>query len=220
MPDVAVQSLGIIFSPPMVRAIIEGKKTQTRRLIKPQPLGHPGAPGHGPTWAKYEAACNEWEFWGPKNEEGRALLYEHGRHKPRYALGSKPWVKESFVYRSKHDRYYFKADHRDAEPYAHNGWKSPRALPKAASRLTIEITDIRAQRLHDITERDAIDEGVDQYSMDDVRRQATWSRRQDFSQLWDIIHKRNEFPWASNPWVWAYTFKLVSVKSYPTVVKE
>ena len=219
MPDVAIQSLGIIFSPPMVRAIIGGKKFQTRRLIKPQPLMGPGGV-HGPTWAKYEPACNEWEFWGPKDpENGRALLYEHGRHKPRYALGSQPWVRESFVYRSKHDRYYFKADHPEYEPYAHDGWKSPRAMPKAASRLSLEILDIRAQRLHDITETDAIAEGVDCYSQDDIRRQATWSRRQDFAQLWDVIHKRDDFPWVSNPWVWAYTFKFVSLKSYPTAVK-
>lgn len=211
MPDVAVKSLGIIFSPPMVRAIINGLKFQTRRLIKPQPLGHPGSPGHGPTWARFH--FDEWEFWGAVDSESkRALLYEHGRHKPRYTLGSRPWVRESFVYRSKHDRYYYKADYPEFDPYAHNGWKSPRAMTRAASRLTIEITDIRAQKLHDITEEDAIAEGVDAISMDDVRRQGTLTRRNDYAQLWDVIHKRDGFPWASNPFVWAYTFKLFLLK--------
>jgi hypothetical protein len=210
MPDVAVQSLGMIFTPFMVRAILNGKKTQTRRLINPQPIG---ANGHGPTWARYMAECDEWEFWGKVDPETkRALLYEHGRHKPRYAVGSRPWVKEAFVYRSKHDRYYFKADHPVYAPYAHNGWKSPRVMPKKASRITLEILDVRAQLLRDITEEDAVAEAVDYYSGEDVPRQATWSRRQDFAQLWDILHKRDKRPWKSNPWVWAYTFKVHEVR--------
>jgi hypothetical protein len=213
MPDVAVQSLGIIFTPFMIRAILNGKKTQTRRLINPQPLRGPGG-NHGPTWAQYQPKCDEWEFWGPKDpENGRALLYEHGVHKPRYALGSQPWVKEQFVYRSKHNRYYYKADWTEFEPYAHGGWKSPRAMPKVASRIKLEITDIRAQRVQDTTHEDAVAEGF--YRIEQCEKYPNgnaWGRAA-FSGEWDIIHKRDGFIWDSNPWVWVYTFKRLEVKS-------
>lgn len=212
MPETAVKSLGIIFSPEMVRAILEGKKTQTRRVINPQPLNGPGGT-HGPTWAQYQPSCDEWEFWGPKDPEtGRALLYEHGVHEPRYAVGSRPWVKEAFVFRSKHNRYYYRADHPEFAPYAHGGWKSPRVMPKKASRLTLEILDVRAQKLKDVSHEDAVAEGF--YRIDPCAQYPhgnAWGR-QAFAGAWDKLHKRDGMPWDKNPWVWVYTFKVFEVR--------
>jgi hypothetical protein len=125
---------------------------------------------------------------------------------PYGKLGDHLWVRETFVYRSKHRRYYYRADWPDHEPYAHDGWKPSIFMPREACRLVLEITEIRIQRLHEITEEDAIAEGVDCVSLDDVRRQATWSRRQDFSNLWNKINKKRGFGWDMNPWVWALTY--------------
>lgn len=82
-------------------------------------------------------------------------------------------------------------------------------MPLWASRITLEIEEVRSQRLQDITEEDAIAEGVDSISMDAVPRQGTLSRRADFKQLWDKRYARKGLGWDQNPAVWAIKFNRV-----------
>lgn len=79
-------------------------------------------------------------------------------------------------------------------------------MPRWASRLTLEIIKVRVDRLQDISEEDAIAEGVDAIPVGVVKRHATLCRRDDFAQLWDIIHGKKH-PFKSNPWVWVIEFK-------------
>ena len=83
-------------------------------------------------------------------------------------------------------------------------------MPYEAARSLFRITNIRVQRVQDISEGDAIAEGVDAVSMADVPRQDTWSRRQDFAQLWDSINAKRGYGWDVNPWVWVVSFKMVA----------
>jgi hypothetical protein len=107
----------------MVLALLAGRKTQTRRLVKPQPeFTEPGTKfirgnvGHsGPGW---------YAFHEEYPEEGS----EHWRS---YAdVGDRLWGRETFVYREKHDRYYYRADHPKFDPYAHNGWRPSIFMPR------------------------------------------------------------------------------------------
>jgi len=83
-------------------------------------------------------------------------------------------------------------------------WYPSIHMPRWASRITLEVTNIRVERLQQITEEDAIAEGVDAVSVAAVPRQAVWSRRQDFAQFWDKINGKGS--WKENAWVWVVSF--------------
>ncbi len=72
----------------------------------------------------------------------------------------------------------------------------------------MEVTGVKVERLQENSEDDAIAEGVDAISLADVPRQAAWSRRQDFSRLWDSLNVKRGYGWEMNPWVVAVTFTV------------
>lgn len=74
-------------------------------------------------------------------------------------------------------------------------------------RLRLRVTAVRVERLQEIDEDDAIKEGVDEVSIADVPRQATWSRRDDFAQLWDFFYADRGLGWKQDPWVWVLEFE-------------
>lgn len=187
----------ILFSGPMVRAILDGHKTQTRRVVKV-----------GDTIEERDDGTR-WPYF---------TTWTHGDDGSPWAScpygepGDRLWVRESFVYRSKHDRYYYKADHEApfTAPYAHGGWKPSIHMPRAASRLTLDVTAIRVERLQEISEADAIAEGVLRTG-GRAQLQPNHFRpaRELFSELWDSINE-DRAPWASNPWVWVVEFSRVT----------
>lgn len=202
----------ILFSGPMVRAILDGTKTQTRRVLKPQIETFDVAPGRscaieiawdvddgkGRIWkGSYPAGATEFGW-----KKGTGVLTTQTVH---YAPGDRLWVRETFAHVTNFPpsvRYYATDDvHelRRKRPGIH--------MPRWASRLTLTVTDVRVHRLQDISEEDAVAEGVDAISMADVKRQSAWSRRHDFAQLWDSINgKREGANWDANPWVVAVSF--------------
>jgi len=223
----AIRCTPVIFSAPMVRAILAGKKTQTRRALKNQPTfaAQPRflyGPGHaGVGWY-----CCEDEY----PDEGSVFL------KSRYGhVGDRLWVKETWQVLGNHDGHpidskgalcslekaqrLYRADATPA-PYGllrlpglkgdfDGKWRSPMRMHRWASRITLELTEVRIQPLQKISEEDAIAEGVDAISMDDVPRQGTLTRRDDYRQLWNKLNEKRGFGWAANPWVFALTFKPV-----------
>lgn len=138
-----------------------------------------------------------WAWWTRDNRPGE--LFKVG-----YIPGQKLWVRETFAHASNFPptvRYYATDDVHEARrkrPAIH--------MPRWASRLTLAITNVRVQRLNEISEADAEAEGVDALSMADIPRQATWNRRHDFANLWDMIHGHGA--WAANPYVVAVTFTV------------
>ena len=136
----------IIFSREMVKALLEGRKTQTRRLIKPQP---------------HECHNGDLIYKDDligSSVEGRRVCQE--RNKSKYKVGDVLYVKEAWNWsNSKKEEAIYKADYND--PAKGKGfWKSPIYMPKELSRIHLEITNIRVERLKDISEEDAKSEGI------------------------------------------------------------
>lgn len=208
----------IIFSAPMVRALLEGRKTQTRRVLK---LAGRSPEFIGPRGCEADPTC-----WGWETPDGYFITVEGDEkdHAPEwrngwrdwagaYAPGNRLWVRESIT-RQETDQgvgyQTYAADgskvwpltqwfhRRNAVPSIH--------MPRWASRLTLTVTDVRVQRLQDISEEDAVAEGVDAISMEDVPRQAAMSRRSDFGALWNSLHGAGA--WDANPWIIALTFTV------------
>ena len=191
----------ILFSTPMVRALLDGRKSMTRRTVKQQERLRMGTDVliEGDHRPEYLNEYGSWQQWVPN---ARTMRCPHGK------AGDLLWVRERAHYGP--DRVAYSADN---PALAHgekvDGWGPARPsihMPRWASRLTLEITDVRVERLQDISEEDAIAEGVDAVSMADVPRQATWSRRQDYAQLWEKLNGKGS--WDLNPWVWVLTFAV------------
>lgn len=208
----------ILFSGPMVRAILAGQKTQTRRVVKPQPdMEHNGEP----YW--YEGGYRAWEYRKPANVPERNS--DNNVVCPFGQPGDRLWVRESYRVMRPHgiDEVQYKADWK---PLPHDGWKSSIHMPRWASRLTLEITDVRVERLQDITEEDALAEGIaevgrcQKYVLHLPRYH--WNPLEPcdgdtydapsmaFSDLWDSINAKRGHGWDTNPFVWVVTFKQVT----------
>jgi hypothetical protein len=199
----ATKERPILFSGPMVRAILDGRKTQTRRVLK---YAETIPEGWYPD--RYNKTAN-WTFWGPRGstESGKCTLPLF--RCPYGEPGDVLWVRETWVYRSKHDRYYYRADHLEpfTEPYAHGGWKPSIFMPRAACRIKLEITDVRVERVKDISHDDAVAEGC--YRIEPCEKYPNgnaWGRA-GYAALWNEINAERGYGWESNPWVWAVSFR-------------
>ena len=214
----------ILFSGPMIRALLSGAKTQTRRVVKLQPedvFAHEvasysqatGATVHYPKDATATVFSDGlWYSLGPSAAGPIACPYGQP--------GDVLWVRETWsrakLYPASHEMFY-RADgdvlgRQLSLSYVEREkcWRPSIHMPRWASRLTLRITDVRVERVQEISEDDAIAEGVDTITMADVARQAAWSRRQDFSRLWDSINgQRAGCSWADNPWCWCLTFDVI-----------
>ncbi len=223
---------GILFKPHMLIAISEGRKTQTRRVMKPQPaLGTHSLIKLGEEWLE--------EFMAPEGEMVRVgSIYQ--RYKPRYHIGEVVYIKEAFQYITLAERDEWKdkaiADNSFRRMpdgtavtvwYKLDGyeigadWLNPRTMPAWAARNFIKIMDVRPERLQSITDNDAIAEGVlFMGGIADNWDEAPWCAsvadqepmkypRHAYARLWDSINPK--FPWASNPWVWVYQFEIQNI---------
>jgi hypothetical protein len=200
----------ILFSAPMVHTILERRKTQTRRAMKPQP--EPTDIIDGWRW-HYKGQCGGWCGSAPQG----ILSYC-----PYGVPGDRLWVREALrrAPGAMGNITTYAAD-RACVPheYATSAsvewpWKvavlSARYMPRWASRITLEVTDVRVQRLHKIRTDDARSEGFD----------PAWAAMNGFgekyapilwySDLWDKLYFKRGFGWTVNPWVWAITFKRIS----------
>lgn len=218
-----VKERPILFSGPMVRAILDGRKTQTRRVMKRQPatddfadyrtdLGYPAS--EGKLWAG---------FWGdPKTKQvnkesggemGSPLYYDC----PYGTKGDRLWVRETWRVRG--GREYEYQRHQPSVVYRVTAdvadqvcgeWRPSIFMPRWASRLTLEITGIRVQRVKDIRHEDAVAEGC--YRIEPCAAYPNgnaWGRA-GFAALWDSINKPRGFGWDVNPWVWVVEFRKVT----------
>lgn len=153
----------ILFSTPMVQAILDERKTQTRRIVKEQILG----------------------------------IARPGEHKCPYGQpGDVLWVRETF--QTWRLGYIHKATWSTELP-ENIKWKPGIHMPKEACRLFLEVVSIRIERLKDISEQDAISEGIIHKSMNHPCV--------EFQHLWESIN--GEDSWESNPWVWVIEFKRI-----------
>lgn len=202
MASTAVKERPILFSAPMVRAILDGRKTMTRRVVK-LPRGciwYDGMGGIDEGWYCDEAGKGWWHV------EDMACPYGQP--------GERLWVREAWLpFRYEHiiggKRYAYRAD-SDGDSESDRcrtelgyKWKPPIHMPRKASRLTLEITEVRVERLQDITENGASLEGVH------LNRPDEETYYHQFSRLWEHINGKGS--WSSNPWVWVVSFKRMEV---------
>lgn len=185
----------------MVRAILEGRKTQTRRVVKMR--GYEIDEKEGRAWP-YRM---NWAHGDPDGSEWMPCPYG----KP----GDRLWVRETWA-KTLDQRFLYRADTsgwEKADLTATGNWKPSIHMPRAASRITLEITDVRVERLQDITWEDAIAEGI--Y---DAAANGYWwdyltntfcaaSPIESYKTLWNSIN--GEGAWAQNPFVWVIQFKLI-----------
>lgn len=191
----AVREKPIIFGAEMVRAILDGCKSQTRRVVKP-----------GNLFDGKEAIVKRFprQSGCPYGEPGGLLWVREAWRLPR----SWDETPGGNVFADVEIKY-------DADGFVHAGvgdgcwgrYRHARFMPRKASRLTLEITDVRVQRAHDISDTDAIAEGVG-HGIDPSYQWIQGRAVNKFQSLWDCINGKSH-PWASNPWVWAMTFKMV-----------
>lgn len=220
----------ILFNGEMVRAVLEGRKTQTRRVVKPQP----------PKWswtsvAEYARA----KGLNLKLPTGKWVKAAYG--KP----GDRLWVRETFAIESNYNYgdVYDRPDnplgpvrwgeeegmgncfecprYRASEPETILGddedgmrWKPSIFMPRWASRITLEVTDVRVERVQEISETDAVAEscqasgGIVSGPMEPEERDGH-TAAEEFKALWDSINEKRGFGWEKNPWVWVVEFKKI-----------
>ncbi len=188
----------ILFSGEMVRAILEGRKTQTRRIVKPEPLPYTEV------WHPREQVCRHTDYW-----------FARVAARCKYGVpGDRLWVRETWGDGEQNNCepgvYYRATDPAWDEEETGFRWKPSIHMPRWASRITLEVTGVRVERLQDISEADARDEGAGLLLED----REYWDGDPDqyrkcFRVLWESINGPGS--WAENPWVWVIEFKRIEV---------
>lgn len=231
----------ILFSDPMVRAILAGHKTMTRRVVKPQP----------PDWCDTAGVSawtppGAWEFRGNYESAGPASKFNRCPYLP--VSETRLWVRETWgqtcdsascglvCYRADRRAYHMLCEcDGEGDPVGHGWqhydplaawehirWRPSIHMPRWASRITLQLTSVRAERLQEITEADAAAEGLIKLSVtgffalpsDGRHYYSGWnSAREGFRDLWDSLNAKRGFPWDSNPWVFVLSFERVEEAS-------
>ena len=219
----------ILFTGPMVCAIREGRKTQTRRVMKPQP------------W------CNKAGQWLWKDRRSYQQPFHPGLGPPEYpnagfpqggpygVPGDRLWAKESWwalrdTRPSTLSEIEFDVDATDydcdgvnpRERWQELGWvrKSSRFMPRWASRFLLEITEVRVERVQEISTKDARAEGIGVLPGQNANDRSAWwesapglhqgrTAEASFRLLWDSLNAKRGHTWQTNPWVWVVLFKLL-----------
>jgi hypothetical protein len=195
----------IIFSTPMVQAILDGKKTQTRRVVK----------------------INGCPITSPKEsleltKEG--LIYHSfcsmsGYYKPLCQPGDILWVRETWS-RDESGEYVYRTNYGTTEddsfPPSMFKWRPSIFMPREAARIFLKVTNVRVERLQDISEEDAMAEGCITFhdktgdgKFEDVL-EFDLTARDAFCELWQRLNLKRGYGWETNPWVWVYEFEKIS----------
>ena len=201
----------ILMNGEMVRATLADLKTQTRRVIKPQPI----YTAHDGELAFADRECH------PFYKKQRGIKCPYG--KP----GDRLWVRETFRpagYDLNGQVIKYRADGSTKvcdSPKSLGGtglehgevWEPSIFMPRWASRITLEIVSVRVERVQEITLQDIDAEGLHQRGIYSIQRKEGLSLsgaiRWKFKELWNSINEKRGFGWEANPWVWVVEFKVI-----------
>ncbi|NLH01932.1 MAG: hypothetical protein GX488_08580 [Clostridiales bacterium] len=195
----------IIFSTEMVRAILDGRKTVTRRVI-PELRG---------TDAWFIGRYKSLEYpIGVKIADEHfdfRCRDENGAFRDIYVLMKKRegdflWVRETWQDGFEHGTYFYKADSRPGQD--NMPWRPSIFMPREAARIFLRVTNVRAERLQDMPLFDVWSEGTPQMPGNTESDGAV--NHEDFKYLWDSINAKRGYGWDTNPWVWVYEFERFS----------
>ncbi|MBC4288214.1 ASCH domain-containing protein [Klebsiella quasipneumoniae] len=197
---------GMIFNSEMVRAILDGRKTQTRRIMKPQPEPCPRGGHWWPSNVFKTMLHVEDEMQNGKGGWGGLV----GDACPFGDVGDRIWVRETWADAgaSAPDLKLYRANYPEHVPSIYENvppakeirWTPSIHMPRTASRILLEITDVRVERLRSMSQDDARAEGV-------IAASGPMEAGLAFRELWDSIY--GEESWKANPWVWVIEFKRV-----------
>lgn len=231
---------GMIFNSDMVRAILDGRKTQTRRIMKVQPSDgfHPTHNGYVLDLSAHwytPGVVDKNGYLKPAKKDVFGVADENeGYTCPFGAIGDRIWVRETWAEAGAGapDLKLYRADYPEHVPTHYENvppadevrWTPSIHMPRWASRLTLEITGVRVERLNGISETDAEAEGIDMEALFDAqdcydciadhnmtgRPTVTGA----FKYLWESIY--GEESWKANPWVWVIEFKRIEGDGYAT----
>jgi len=215
----------IIFSASMVRAILAGKKRQSRRVVTPMN-------GEQRRWltrrgiasSPVATVCRARRD-DPSSPLGVALKHPMGGplgwiQCPYGGPGERLWVREGFMPRYFDDgRPAYRADWEDraGDVCPEPSWRPSIHMPRALSRITLEITNVRVERLQDISEEDAMAEGIHEFKLPNGSIFGTNPCRaveiegtavEAFATLWDQINGKRA-TWSANPWLWVLVFRRI-----------
>lgn len=218
----------ILFNTPMVQAILDGRKTATRRIVKFKG-------NKNPMWTGY--VKDGLNLYNGKNEVCN--------EKPRYKVGDILYVREAWCKYSKleddmvtpiegTEDYYYWADGENPTPYNtfliqragydeysdYPKWRPSIHMPKEAARIFLRVTDVSVERLQDITPKQAVDEGVGDLFYEDIGYSGKsygteideeyGIAKEQFAWLWNSTVKKadlDRYGWNANPWVWVIEFE-------------
>ena len=207
-----------------VLAILENKKSQMRRVIKPQPTN------------VGSSNLDRFEYWNdawhPTSPSGKVGVFSPYEYKCPYGVpGDTLWVRECFkpycrmgelyTFQYKADNAFSKEyemlkidyEHKSDEEVFDDRWRPSIHMPRWASRINLLVKDIRVERVQDISEEDALAEGTPGawiIGENDLhhRENPNKAHRFFFSRLWDKINSKRGFGWDVNPWVWVVEFEV------------
>lgn len=208
----------ILFNTEMVRAILDGRKTCTRRLVKPQPkskLCYTFAGSDSDTWGYPNRTAHE--IWGEEFKLPNDITEEElsKRWNPPYHTDDILYVRETWCglpvneagHMRGHTIYYYKAD-GELRPKGWRGTLHPSIhMPKEAARIWLKVTDVRVERLQEITSEQICREGVEVEYPHVLNGE---EKRYAFSRLWDSTIKKSDldrYGWNASPWVWVIEFE-------------
>jgi hypothetical protein len=215
-----VKERPILFSAPMVRALLDGSKTQTRRVIKPHPRDDAFCLlDHGDGW---------WPYRSEDGESANVDNMEYPFACPHGQPGDRLWVRETWAARPDYDHVpplqcgdeaiWWRASlsaHPEGYAACFGKWRPSIHMPRWASRILLEVVSVRVERLNDCSEADAVAEGCTKnhngyywggpHPVNGTKQMAT--ARKAYCDLWESINGAGS--WAANPWVWVVEFKRV-----------
>lgn len=202
-----VKDLQLLFKAPMVRATLGGRKWQTRRIMKVQPVTFTGR--------KYVVPDDAPKAWLDCDDITELCPYG--------PIGRKLWVRETWgLYDTEpkdgpeNARVFYRATDGDRHDLRYQKWRPSLFMPRWASRITLEVIDIKIERLNDITDADAIAEGIRPLPLQSANDKSAWwevepgmcqarSPRASYAALWEMINGKGS--WAANPYVWVISYK-------------
>ena len=202
----------ILFNTEMVRAILDGRKSCTRRAIKPQPDEKHTYPLGFITDSteKKEVGC----FGFAVNEYGGSIQYVKPPY--RYAPGDILYVRETW--KKAPNGYFYYEDWLRNDIADVTKWKPSIHMPKEAARIWLKVTDVRVERLQEISEDGAVKEGIYVANCKDCNApfgcdacpDEGYDEIDEFAELWDSTIKKSDidrYGWDANPWVWVIEFE-------------
>lgn len=205
----------IVLSAFEVQAVLDNRKTQTRRVVKPQPSSD---------YIQLPRIDALRYFLG----KSASIIDQLNSVQiiPKYQPGDTLWAQETWGFDAGGDDYgtgYFvyRADGKEKPSYLR--WCSPATMPREAARIFLRLTDVRVERIQDITASGCIDEGITIEWTDELPKPSFMSLAysetrvkpafiNEYRKLWDTLNAKRGFGWDVNPWVWVYTFERLEAQ--------